>query len=350
MIDPKSLDIASLPVLPMDAKTNLPKESGIYFALNSEGRVLYVGQTVNLKKRWVNHHRYVALNKIGGVSIAYLFAAPELLSSLEEALIEFFKPPFNGNSNKGQQGSLGGSKAYFGKSVTPIEIDREIKVMAELVAYLHGHRHGDRGSLPKFVRPVLTGEYLVVPNRVIGWAELVPQIQEILLSYRDREKSRQPFSLRYRHSHGSMEDFSVLYGEVTVHEARFYLDAWVAEPGGPDVPALQHNRCFRLDRIQQVNGPVSGEWRDRLDSIQVVFELSGGLARGGYEKRPEDLSIEHLGTPQDPCLRVTREVSNTFWFIREMLSYGQNYQVIAPVEVLERVRNEVTVMFKKHSG
>lgn len=237
-----------------------------------------------------------------------------------------------------------------GKSLVPVEIDRDIKPLAELLAYLYGHRHGDRGSLPKFVRPVLTGEYLVVPNRVIGWADLLPQIQETLLAYRTKEKERQPFSLRYRHADGTLEDFSVLHGEVSVHESRFYLDAWVAELGGADVPALQHNRCFRLDRIQRVNGPVLGEWRDRLDSIQVVFELSGELARGSYEKHPKDLAIEYLGTPEDPCLRVTREVTNTFWFIREILPYGRDCRVIAPGEVRERIRDQVLGMTRNYEG
>lgn len=96
MIKPESIDLASLPWLPLEEKTAFPKRASIYFAIDSLGNVQYIGRSVNTKKRWAQHHRYTALSGMGGVKIAYLFVdAPELLLEVEKALIQWFQPPLN---------------------------------------------------------------------------------------------------------------------------------------------------------------------------------------------------------------------------------------------------------------
>ncbi|NEO86459.1 MAG: GIY-YIG nuclease family protein [Spirulina sp. SIO3F2] len=104
MIDPKSITPASLPSVPLGDRQDLPAIAGIYFALDSQGKVQYIGRSVNLQQRWTLHHRTNQLEEMGGIRIAYLVVDDlGLLNSVEEALIEWFDPPLNGASVIGKK-------------------------------------------------------------------------------------------------------------------------------------------------------------------------------------------------------------------------------------------------------
>ena len=93
MKNPTEINFASLPWLPLDAKTAFPKNPAIYFAIDSTDTIQYIGRSVNPRARWQNHHRY---ESIGNIRIAYLFVdLPDLLAEIETALIEWFDPPLN---------------------------------------------------------------------------------------------------------------------------------------------------------------------------------------------------------------------------------------------------------------
>lgn len=92
-----SFDVMQLPFLPLLRRTELPRTSAIYFAIDSLGQIQYIGQSTNLRQRWANHHRHPELDAIGNINIAWLeISDPSLLREVEEALIEHFDPPFNG--------------------------------------------------------------------------------------------------------------------------------------------------------------------------------------------------------------------------------------------------------------
>ncbi len=95
MINPETLNIDSLPWMPLEEKSAFPKQSAIYFAIDSLGDIQYIGRSANVKMRWVNHHRFDDLQSIGNIRIAYLFMEADLLPSVEAALIEWFNPPLN---------------------------------------------------------------------------------------------------------------------------------------------------------------------------------------------------------------------------------------------------------------
>lgn len=142
-------------------------------------------------------------------------------------------------------------------------------------------------------------------------------------------EQQQPFKLAYRDAADRPFEFSVCGGQLVPHERRTYLDCWCIESeGNQDIPPLQHNWSLRLDRI--VNAeliPLEQEWRS-LDTVLVQFELSGGLAYA-YEQRPEDTQVVWDGEVKT----VSREITNTFWFIRQILPYGKDCRVVAPAEV-----------------
>ena len=90
MIDPKSLDINSLPFVPLENRNNLPEEPCIYFAVDKYSNIQYIGRSVNARSRWSSHHKLAQLQLVEGARIAYLFVDAELLSSVEIALIQWF--------------------------------------------------------------------------------------------------------------------------------------------------------------------------------------------------------------------------------------------------------------------
>jgi hypothetical protein len=96
MINPEAIDLNSLPWLPLEARSAFPRQPAIYFAINRDGEVQYIGISQDPKRRWAQHHRYEDLQESKGVKIAYLFVEDvALLRPIESALIAWFRPPLN---------------------------------------------------------------------------------------------------------------------------------------------------------------------------------------------------------------------------------------------------------------
>jgi hypothetical protein len=84
-----------LPSVPFDELTHLPASSGVYFALDERGNVLYVGATKNLQKRWRHHNQYCQLQQGECRSIAYYSCPVEMLNETELSMIVQFQPLLN---------------------------------------------------------------------------------------------------------------------------------------------------------------------------------------------------------------------------------------------------------------
>lgn len=95
MINLETLDLSTLPGVALESKSELPTQSAIYFAIDSQGTIQYIGRSGNLKQRWSQHHRYSQLVSTGNIRIAYLFLDADLLPNVEEALIKWFQPHLN---------------------------------------------------------------------------------------------------------------------------------------------------------------------------------------------------------------------------------------------------------------
>jgi hypothetical protein len=95
-IAPESFDLSSLPCLPLSGKGKLPSCAAVYFALSSQGRVLYIGRSIDIRERFRGHHRLPLLEALGGVRIAWLEQSDSLaLRRIETILIKYFNPPLN---------------------------------------------------------------------------------------------------------------------------------------------------------------------------------------------------------------------------------------------------------------
>ena len=96
MINPSEINLSSLPWLPLEERSAFPRQPAIYFAIDAQDQIQYIGRSIDPKLRWSGHHRYEQLAAIERVRIAYLFVdSPELLPGIEAALIDWFDPPLN---------------------------------------------------------------------------------------------------------------------------------------------------------------------------------------------------------------------------------------------------------------
>jgi hypothetical protein len=96
--------LTMLPSLPLDERRDLPDTPAIYVVMAGD-TVLYVGQSVNLRQRWLAHHRFAQLNERGGCRIAWMQVEDaSLLDELERACIAHFHPVLNDSPILGGRG------------------------------------------------------------------------------------------------------------------------------------------------------------------------------------------------------------------------------------------------------
>jgi predicted GIY-YIG superfamily endonuclease len=95
-----ALQLTELPNLPLPQREQLPTCPAIYFALDSNDRVLYIGKAKNLLSRWQNHHRLEQLTYIhrrAPVRLCWLDLSDriEQLDVEENYYIELYRPLLN---------------------------------------------------------------------------------------------------------------------------------------------------------------------------------------------------------------------------------------------------------------
>jgi hypothetical protein len=97
VIDVAQIEIAALPRVALEARCQLPKCQGIYFAVVA-GEVVYIGKAKNLNNRWLGHHRLIDLKQYDDVVLSWLQVDGDtlLLNAVESACIERFRPAMNG--------------------------------------------------------------------------------------------------------------------------------------------------------------------------------------------------------------------------------------------------------------
>lgn len=96
MINPSEINPLTLPSVPLESRRDLPTDPCIYFAIDGQGLVQYVGKAKNLRNRWGGHHHYNDFTRMSNVRIAYIAVDVDLLSAVERSFIEWIAPPLNG--------------------------------------------------------------------------------------------------------------------------------------------------------------------------------------------------------------------------------------------------------------
>lgn len=204
----------------------------------------------------------------------------------------------------------------------------QFKARLDLVARLCDCKWGDRGSINELVKSIARFERFPVPSQPEKGIEHLSACNRLI-------EQKQPFRLLYRDSQGALKEWSVRFAEIKFHEKRLYLDAWCEEQQDSDLPELAHNACFRFDRMLEVS-PIEMEWRGKPDYVVVELALYGGLVRA-YERKTEDASVELDGDR----LLVERVVSSSLWFLRSILPYGADCEILSPPILREQVKTHL---------
>lgn len=159
------------------------------------------------------------------------------------------------------------------------------------------------------------------------------------------------FQLSYVDAADRQFTFTVLHAELKLLEKHQYLVCTCQESeGNNDIPELQHNWTFRLDRIQEASvNPVKQPWKSQLDHVAVTFELYSSLAfnygKTGY--KADDLDIGEIeGNP--PTRTITRRVFATFWFFRDIAPYLDGCQIISPDSVKTHFQDKLRSLYTKY--
>ncbi|MBE9129258.1 helix-turn-helix transcriptional regulator [Coleofasciculus sp. LEGE 07081] len=279
-----------------------------------------------------------------------------------------------------------------GQSIT-LSISDEDKAQLEAIARELGMMRGDRPNISGLVEAIARQQFLVAPNndwsetRIqslvqavhtltdAGQIEEATEIASLLLERSElsmplREqiedslktppppwrleieryiRRQQPFQIAYRDAADRPWSFTIRHAQITLHEKREYLDCWCDETeGNQDLPELHHNWCLRLDRIPIGTAivPVEGQWCSDLSQIEVEMHLFGGLAFA-YKAKPTDISNDWL-SEKPPVRQVVRRISSTFWFIREVLPYGSDCEIVSPETVRARVIEKLITMCQNY--
>lgn len=91
------IDPFNLPFATLVNRHNLPRISGVYFVLDGD-EILYIGQSQNIRSRWMKHHRLNQLNgmKTENILISWLKIQDlEILPVAEKSLINRLNPLLN---------------------------------------------------------------------------------------------------------------------------------------------------------------------------------------------------------------------------------------------------------------
>lgn len=76
------------------ADIELPSEPGVYFVATKSGKILYIGQSKNMLRRWRDgHHRALECLRNGAHYIYYQYTQEPF--DLEQIYIEEYAPPIN---------------------------------------------------------------------------------------------------------------------------------------------------------------------------------------------------------------------------------------------------------------
>ncbi len=75
-------EIAALPSIPFAHRRHLPAASGVYFVLE-QGQCAYVGQSLNIRQRWMSHHKIAKLREREGVTISWALVDATSLYDVE---------------------------------------------------------------------------------------------------------------------------------------------------------------------------------------------------------------------------------------------------------------------------
>lgn len=278
-----------------------------------------------------------------------------------------------------------------GQSIT-LSISDHDKAQLEVIAQELGMMWGSRANISKLVEAIARRQLIIAPNN--NWsdtrikalersirtltdtgqveeaqviASLLLERSELSLPLRKEIERflenlpppwrleinryilrQQPFQLSYRDATDRLWLFTVRHAQINFHERGQYLDCWCDETtGNLDLPDLVHNWSLRLDRITEAAvAPIEGQWHSQLSQMEVEMYLLGRLAFA-YKAKSGDVSIEWL-PDRERVRRVVRRITSTYWFLREILQYGEDCVIVSPESVRSRLIDKLKSLCQRY--
>jgi hypothetical protein len=133
-MNPEMLSLSELPSLPLRERKSLPVYPAIYFLLDGE-KVLYIGKTQNLRRRWSAHFREKQAPE--NSRIAWLeLEEVALLGRVEKIFIKYFNPSLNGVGSphrSGERVSVQFDDENLLKRIEEMAIDEERPVSRQVL-------------------------------------------------------------------------------------------------------------------------------------------------------------------------------------------------------------------------
>ena len=104
------------------------------------------------------------------------------------------------------------------------------------------------------------------------------------------------------------------------------------------------NEHFEPENVEKVLSKVSREYCEQLKSVLVTLEISQEMAFRAYEE------LRNIQVTDNGKLLCHVEVTDINWFISYVLSYGSYIRILEPVEIKEKVMQEIKKMNNLYGG
>jgi predicted GIY-YIG superfamily endonuclease len=135
------VQISYLPSVAFEYRQDLPAVPALYFVLNSQRDVMYIGQTNNLSTRWKGHQRAIQM-QAGGYRIHwYRIDDEQQRITTESQAIKYFRPPWNNSAI--QVADRRRVDAYIRDVAAYMDIDPDELVCQILMEWSYRRRFGE---------------------------------------------------------------------------------------------------------------------------------------------------------------------------------------------------------------
>jgi predicted DNA-binding transcriptional regulator YafY len=83
--------------------------------------------------------------------------------------------------------------------------------------------------------------------------------------------------------------------------------------------------------------------------VSAEFHLFDGLARSYRTKTAIDIANELISI-DPPVRQITRQVTSSFWFFREILPYGEDCLLVSPEKVRKRFYDKLQQLYRRYES
>ncbi|MGN0496292.1 MAG: helix-turn-helix transcriptional regulator [Lachnospiraceae bacterium] len=104
------------------------------------------------------------------------------------------------------------------------------------------------------------------------------------------------------------------------------------------------DKHFEPENVGKVLPEVSRKYSERLKNVSVTLEISQEMAFRAYEE------LRNIEVTDRGKLLCNVEVTDINWFISYVLSYGSHIRVLEPLEIKEKVMQEIKKMNYLYGG